>query len=49
LVSSLSHLGRRGIGNYAEDLVHVTLLSRVGMAVEIVPFVFVPLGGIGWI
>jgi hypothetical protein len=48
LIGSLSHLGRRGLANYAEELVRTigTLTPRVGAAVEIVPLVFVPLGGI---
>jgi hypothetical protein len=54
LLGSLSHLGRRGICNYAEELVRVTgsLGSKVGVGVEIIPMVFVPLGGIsdpGWV
>jgi hypothetical protein len=49
LVGSLSHLGRRGICNYAEELVRVigSLGAKVGVGVEIIPMVFVPLGGIG--
>jgi hypothetical protein len=48
MIGSLSHLGRRGLNNYAEKLVRTvgTLSPRVGVAVEIVPLVFVPLGGI---
>ncbi len=47
LIRSLSQPGRRSIGNYAEELVHVigSLSSRVGTVVEIVPLVFVPLEG----
>ncbi len=49
LVGSLSHLGRRGICNYAEELVRVigSLGAKVGVGVEIIPRVFVLLGGIG--
>jgi hypothetical protein len=49
MIGSLSHLGRRGLGNYTEELVKTvgSLSPRVGAAVEIVPLVFVPLGGIG--
>jgi hypothetical protein len=54
LVGSLSHLGCRGICNYSEELVRVigSLSAKVGVGVEVVPMVFVPLGGIsdpGWI
>jgi hypothetical protein len=49
MIGSLSHLGRRGLANYTEELVRTigTFASRVGAAVEIVPLVFVPLAGIG--
>ncbi len=49
LVGSLSHLGNRGICNYSEELVRVlgSLSAKVGVGVEVVPMVFVPLGGIG--
>jgi hypothetical protein len=49
LVGSLSHLGSRGICNYSEELVRVigSLSAKVGVGVEVVPMVFVPLGGIG--
>jgi hypothetical protein len=49
LLGSLSHLGRRGICNYTEELVrNIGFLSaRVGSGVEVVPMVLLPMGGIG--
>jgi hypothetical protein len=49
LLGSLSHLGRRGICNYTEELVRCagSLSAGVGAGVEVVPMVFFPMGGIG--
>jgi hypothetical protein len=49
LVGSVSHLAARGIASYATDLVGIisSLGARAGKAVEIIPFVLVPLGGTG--
>ncbi len=49
LLGSLSHLGKRGICNYTEELVRCigSLSAGVGAGVEVVPMVFFPMGGIG--
>jgi hypothetical protein len=49
LVGSLSHLRKRGISNYTDELVRNidSLTARVGAGVEVVPLVLFPLGGIG--
>jgi hypothetical protein len=48
LFGSLSHLGRRGVCNYTEELVRCvgSLSAGVGAGVEVVPMVFFPMGGI---
>jgi hypothetical protein len=49
LIGSLSHLGARGLDSYAGDLCGVisSLSARAGPSVEVVPFVPVPVAGIG--
>ncbi len=49
LVGSLSHLGARGLDSYAGELCGTisSLIGKVGPAVEVVPFVPVPVAGIG--
>jgi hypothetical protein len=48
MVGSVTHLGTRGLGSYAEDLVKTisSVGARVGHGVEVVPVVHVPLGGL---
>jgi hypothetical protein len=45
LMGSVSHLGSRGLASYASDMcgVMASLGNRVGQAVEVVPFVPVPI------
>jgi hypothetical protein len=47
IVGSVSHLGTRGLGSYAEDLVKTisSVGARVGGGSEMIPLVPVPLGG----
>jgi hypothetical protein len=48
IVGSVSHLGTRGLGSYAEDLVKTisSVGARVGAGSEVIPLVPVPLGGV---
>jgi hypothetical protein len=48
MIGSVSHLGARGLGSYAEDLVKTisSVGARVGHGVEVIPAVHVPLGGL---
>jgi hypothetical protein len=49
MIGSLSHLGTRGLDSYAGDLCGTisSLSARAGPSVEVVPFVPVPVAGIG--
>jgi hypothetical protein len=49
MIGSLSHLGTRGLDSYAGDLCGVisSLSARAGPSVEVVPFVPLPVAGIG--
>ncbi len=49
MIGSLSHLGTRGLGGYATDLVSCisSLVAMVGAGTEVVPAVPVPISGLG--
>jgi hypothetical protein len=49
MIGSLSHLGTRGLDSYAGDLCGTisSVSARAGPSVEVVPFVPVPVAGIG--
>jgi hypothetical protein len=49
MIGSLSHLGTRGLGGYATDLVSCisSLVAMVGTGTEVVPAVPVPISGLG--
>jgi hypothetical protein len=49
MVGSLSHLGTRGLDSYAGDLCGTisSVSARAGPSVEVIPFVPVPVAGIG--